>query len=272
MLQQKGLSLVELMIALLLGSLLAIAATQLFIVNRHTDNLQSGIAGVQDNGRFAFDYMSRSFMEAGLGEEEPIVPFILDGSTFNPGTPSKAEVTDDDKYDSVAYEVNGGKDCVGNALTGYKRFHVLADADGKRLVCTSYEFDTGTNSWSFDDSGPLIDNIESFQVLYGVDFDSADEVGYGSADVYTNATRLKSMATQLKKGSVRIVSVRFSVLLVSDEKVTLDPEYAPDAIDVLDQRYVQGDVTDGLAINFEDGRMYRTYGSTVAIRNLVGGI
>lgn len=275
--RQNGLSLVELMIALLLGSLLTIAATQLFLVNRQTDNLQMGIAGVQDSGRFAFDFLSRSLMEAGQGEEEPIVPFVLDGvAQFNSAS---AEIADGDKYDTVVFEVIAGKDCLGNALTGYKRFYVLDDADGKRLICTSFEFGVqpdedgnDVEGWYADDRGTLIDNIEAFQVLYGLDFNSASEDGYGSADLYTNATQAKALKSELNKGDIRIVSVRFSVLLASDEKVTLDTELAPDAIDVLDQQYVQGDATEGGAINFEDGRLYRTYSSTVAIRNLIGGI
>ncbi|MBA57223.1 MAG: hypothetical protein CMK89_22475 [Pseudomonadales bacterium] len=276
MFHQKGLSLIELMIALVLGSLLTIAATQLFLVGRQTDNLQTGIAAVQDNGRFAFDYVSRSLMEAGMGIDEPIVPFALDGEgQFNS---SDAEIADGDKFDTVVYEVVGGKDCLGNDLTGYKRFYVNDDADGKRLMCGSYEHsDTDADgntvdTWTPDDSGTLIDNVESFQVLYGLDFDTADNAGYGAADVYTNATQLKALKDDVDKGNVRIVSVRFSVLLASDEKVTLDPELAPEAIDVLDQRYIQGDVTEGNTINFRDGRLYRTYGSTVAIRNLIGGL
>ena len=276
MFHQKGLSLIELMIALMLGSLLTIAATQLFLVGRQTDNLQTGIASVQDNGRFAFDYVSRSLMEAGMGIDEPIVPFALDGE--GQFKSSDAEIADGEKFDTVVYEVVDGKDCLGNDLTGYKRFYVNDDSDGKRLMCGSFEYsDTDADgntvdTWTPDDSGTLIDNVESFQVLYGLDFDTADSVGYGAADVYTNATQLKALKSDVIKGDVRIVSVRFSVLLASDEKVTLDPELAPQAIDVLDQRYIQGDVTEGNTINFRDGRLYRTYGSTVAIRNLIGGL
>lgn len=277
MLRQKGLSLVELMIAMLLGSLLTIAATQLFLVNRQTDNLQLGIAGIQDNGRFAFDFVSRSLMEAGKGVEEPIVPFVLDGlDRFNS---SSAEIADGVKYDTIVYEVVAGKDCLGNDLTGYKRFYVLDDSEGKRLVCTSFEYEktvdedgNDVDTWAADDKGTLIDNVEAFQVLYGLDFNEPSEEGFGSADLYTNATQVKQLKSELEKGDVRIVSVRFSVLLASDETVTLDSELAPEALDVLDQRYVQGEAAEGQSINFEDGRLYRSYGSTVAIRNLVGGL
>ena len=48
----QGLSLVELMVALLLGSFVAVAATQLFLINQSTNNLQNGLSSVQDQGRY----------------------------------------------------------------------------------------------------------------------------------------------------------------------------------------------------------------------------
>lgn len=278
MLRQKGLSLIELMIALLLGSLLTIAATQLFLVNRQTENLQLGIAGIQDNGRFAFDFISRSLMEAGMGVDEPIMPFVLDGSELDPDDADAAEIGDGVKYDSIVYRVYTGKDCRGNDFTGYKRFYVKDDSEGKRLFCAAYKFSKeevdGEMVGTYDGtglSGTLIDNVESFQVLYGLDFNEPRDAGYGIADIYTDATQLKEMKDSLNKGEIRIVSVRFSVLLASDVRVTLDPDLAPDSIDVLDKSYSQGDGSAD-TVDFEDGRLYRTYGSTVAIRNLVSGL
>lgn len=276
---QKGLSLIELMIALLLGSLLTLAAVQLFLVNRQTQNLQIGIADVQDNGRFAFDVLSRSLMSAGDGDGEPIVPFILNGNRFNSSTPGNAEIGDGVKYDQIAFELISGRDCIGNELTGYKRFHVLDDDDGKRLVCTSYEYSEEENDegemeggWQADESGSLIDNIEAFQVLYGLDFDRAGDVGYDIADLYSNATQTKALSADINAGRVRIVSVRFSVLVASDDPVTLQSDYSIDSIAVLDRAYVQGDGSEDSGINFDDRRLYRTYGSTVAVRNMVRGI
>jgi len=277
----KGLSLVELMVALALGSLVTIATTQLFLVNRQTENLQLGIASVQENGRFVFDYLSRQFMSAGYSEGEPIVPFVVDGTSFN-----NLEIDDGTKFDTVVFEVLDGQDCLGNALTGFKKFYVKNDALGNRLVCTAYEKnaadpEAGTDTdegagesaaedeWSADDSGPLVDNVEAFQVLYGIDFDRQSDEGYGYANVYTNAQQTKALFDGGE--AVRIVSVRFAILIASDSLVTLDNTNARESIDVLDQSYVQGeqDGKNSNQINFADGRMYRTYGATVALRNVV---
>ncbi len=273
MIRQNGLSLVELMIALLLSSLLTVAATQLFLVNRQTENLQMGISSVQDNGRFAFDYVSRAFMEAGHGQPDAIVPFILDGTPFN-YTPGDAEISDGAKYDQVVFEVVNGRDCLGGTMTGYKRYHVRTDGGLNRLSCDALAYSETTNEsgeletgYTQASSGPLIDNVEAFQVMYGVDFDQPNDEGYGLADLYTNATQLKAIESDVTAGAARIVSVRFSVLIASDGRVTLETETAPDSITLLDKTFSQGN---GSAdINFEDGRLYRTYSSTVALRNLV---
>ncbi|MAR89495.1 MAG: PilW family protein [Pseudomonadota bacterium] len=278
MIAMRGLSLVELMIALLLGSLLTIAATQLFLVNRQTENLQLGIAGVQDNGRFAFDYISRAFMEAGHHPSEAIVPFVLDETPYAADV-DDAEILDGVQFDTVTYEVVEGRDCYGQSpFTGIKRFRV-AQVDGiNRLNCAAFSFQTGTNPdgtafsfWGSAGAGALIDNVVAFQVLYGLDFDGPEDDGYGRADLYTNATRTKALASDINAGNIRIVSLRFGVLLSSDARVSLDPDFSPDAITLLDQTYTQGD-NGGSEVDFEDGRLYRTYSSTVALRNLVSSL
>ncbi|WP_444892736.1 PilW family protein [Microbulbifer sp. TRSA001] len=56
---QKGLSLVELMIGILLGSLLLLGVLQIFQSNSDTFRMQEGFSRVQENGRFAVDLLSR---------------------------------------------------------------------------------------------------------------------------------------------------------------------------------------------------------------------
>lgn len=269
----KGLSLVELMVALALGSLVTLATTQLFLVNRQTENLQQGIASVQENGRFVFDYLSRQLMSAGYSEGEAIVPFVVDGNGFGGD-----EITDGIKFDTVVLEVLDGKDCLGNDLTGFKKIYVKGDDLGNRLLCASYEKgaadDDGEEQWTIDDSGPLVDNVESFQVLYGLDFDDRNDDGFGYADIYTSAEQTKAVFDA--GDDARIVSVRFAILIASDAQVTLDDSTARERIQILDQVYEQGAVGASHKqrgqleqIDFTDGRMYRTYGATVALRNVV---
>lgn len=240
---RNGFSLVELMVALLLGSLISIAATQLFLVNRQADNLQQGLAAVQDQGRFIFDFLSRDLMQAGHDPLESVVPFVFADHDGHVGV-------DGDRYDTLVMRVNDGVGCVSNSdFTGIKKYHV---GNSKNLICAEFE-QVGTD-WVARNSESLIDNVEGFQVLYGLDYQSLGATGYGQADAYVPAS-LADDAAQ------RIVSVRFGVLLGSDRVVGFERDRGPESFTLLDQAISTDDVDP------RDGRLFRAYTSTVALRN-----
>ncbi|WP_235872522.1 PilW family protein [Pseudoxanthomonas winnipegensis] len=60
-----GLSLIELMIALLIGSILMLGVIQVFSASRNAYQLSQGMARVQENGRFAMDYLQRDVRMVG---------------------------------------------------------------------------------------------------------------------------------------------------------------------------------------------------------------
>ena len=252
---RNGFSIVELMVALLLGSLIAIAATQLFLVNRQTSNLQQGIASVQDQGRFAMDYISRDLMQAGHDPAGAVQPFVFTGDD--------EEISkDDDKYDLIAFQVRNGFDCLGNtSYFGLKIYSVV----GKGLRCTY----TSSSPPGRQVSGTIIDGVEAFQVQYGIDYDKFGEAGYGQADVYTDATAASSLISGASKK--RIVSARFALLLSSTGVVSTDTAALPaSSIDVLDKTYEAG--TGDSNVKLRDGRLYRVFSTTVTIRNQVDQI
>lgn len=61
----RGLTLVELMIALMLGLLVVGSASAIFISNRQTYRATEGLGRLQENGRIAFELMARDLREAG---------------------------------------------------------------------------------------------------------------------------------------------------------------------------------------------------------------
>lgn len=61
----RGLSLIELMIALLIGSLLVLGLVQIFSASRTAYQLSQGIARNQESSRFAVDFLSRDLRMAG---------------------------------------------------------------------------------------------------------------------------------------------------------------------------------------------------------------
>ena len=60
-----GLSLIELMIALLIGTILVLGLVQVFSASRAAYQLSQGIARNQENARFALDFLSRDLRMAG---------------------------------------------------------------------------------------------------------------------------------------------------------------------------------------------------------------
>src|SRR5690606_21928152 len=60
-----GLSLIELMIALAIGSLLILALVEVFAASRAAYMLATGLARTQENGRFAIDILQRDLRMAG---------------------------------------------------------------------------------------------------------------------------------------------------------------------------------------------------------------
>lgn len=63
--QQTGLSLIELMIAMLIGLLLVIGMIQIFGASRATYQMQDGLSRVQESGRFATQYLQRQLRMVG---------------------------------------------------------------------------------------------------------------------------------------------------------------------------------------------------------------
>lgn len=70
---QQGYTLIELMVALVLGLLISAAAIQLFITSQNTFSLQQGGADVQDSSIFGLELMSRNVRMANYGGGRPVM-------------------------------------------------------------------------------------------------------------------------------------------------------------------------------------------------------
>lgn len=94
--RQAGLSLVELMIAMVIGLLLMLGVIQIFIASQAASRLSEGVARVQENGRFALDFLERDVRMVGhmgcVNDQGHIVrelgsPRISTGATAGNGSP-----------------------------------------------------------------------------------------------------------------------------------------------------------------------------------------
>nr|WP_298144328.1 PilW family protein [uncultured Pseudomonas sp.] len=67
--QQKGLSLIELLVALVLGLLITAAVLQIFLASKQTYSTNNALSRVQESGRFAIDFLTNDIRNAGYHGE-----------------------------------------------------------------------------------------------------------------------------------------------------------------------------------------------------------
>ena len=83
--RQEGVTLVELMVALLLGLVLTAGCIQVFLSNRATYSFNEGLSRLQENGRFALDTLSYRIRMAGFVgcvSSVPVVNNLNDSTTL----------------------------------------------------------------------------------------------------------------------------------------------------------------------------------------------
>ena len=86
---QRGFTLVELMLALLLGLLVAIAAGGIFLSNRRVYGTTEGLNRIQENQRTAFELLARDIREAGVNpclkftpSQRPVMQIVAPDADF----------------------------------------------------------------------------------------------------------------------------------------------------------------------------------------------
>ena len=214
-LAQAGLTLIELMVAMALGLLIALAAAAALLVSRQGFFAVDAGSQLRDNARYAQDIVQRVGVQAGFKnvfftsatnaprDTAPHVFGINDAkrTTTNGWDESSGWGTNDAGKNSdilvlraqtsTASAVSTASDgtmidCLGVApaavpTSEYDRFisilHVQASSDGEPALMCSREAAGG----GFE-AQPLVQGVESFQVLYGVDNVVANTAPTGTTD------------------------------------------------------------------------------------------
>lgn len=198
---QAGLTLVELMISMTVGLLIAAAATALLLSTKSGYIAQDDAAHIHDTGRHAIEIISRAVRQAAYGNwdtlEAPVVDASaiganlagldarsLKSSTPGIGSPVSKSINGSDVL-AVRFFGSGSGDngdstmtnCAGFGISaassvqdvddsrGWSIFYVAEDASGEPELYCKYR---GSSGWSVQS---IASGIESFQVLYGLDSD-----------------------------------------------------------------------------------------------------
>jgi type IV pilus assembly protein PilW len=150
-----GLTLVELMIALMLGLLVVGSASAIFISNRQTYRATEGLGRVQENGRMAFELMARDLREAGgnpCGNADRKEPLKLVNVLNSPGSNWWSNWNNG----IIGYEAAMGA-APANRVAGTDAVDLMSGDNSSGVtvvqhVATSAQFKLNTVNHSLDDS------------------------------------------------------------------------------------------------------------------------
>lgn len=279
----RGFGLVELMLSLAIGTLLALAASAM-LAGAHAGYLRHGAgARLDDSGRQALAMMARAVRQAGYaGAGAPPWPAAmtgLDASGVAPNShgidgPRPAAVNGSDVL-AVRFAgagAGGGDgsmtDCAGFAIgagdEGWSIFHVATGTDGEGELRCKYR---GGSGWGAD---AIVRGVDSLQILYGID---TDDPADGVPNRYLSATQVAAHDAAGGKGWSRVASVRIALLLHGERHS--DPGAPPATHDLFGSGYtaIAGGRDAGVVFDekvlpaLQRQRVRRVVGATVFVRN-----
>ncbi len=171
--RHRGFSLIELMIALVIGLFLMLGVIQIFAGSRLSYQVHEGIGRIQENGRFGIEILSRQIRMAGYRSSFRLSDAtvfgvgnrIIDGRNNVAGGGADSVVAGSDKLIIRYQGATDGTtvDCLGNALgggtTGVMVFMVNAN---RALHCA-------VNPGNIDTAvgQPLLEGVTDMQLLFG---------------------------------------------------------------------------------------------------------
>ena len=181
---EQGFSLIEIMIALLIGLILAVAVGQVLLSNREAYKTQDDLSRMQEDARFALETMSRAIRMAGYKGNGSTAVFAnptLDGTdagTANGSDSLIVRFAGSDKLGVPGTADGSVVDCLGNGVPlntiSYNQFYIAPDPANNNepsLFCDNT--DDGTQNGTV-----LIPGVESMQILWGEDTDADGDPNY----------------------------------------------------------------------------------------------
>ena len=224
---EQGFSLVELMVAMVIGLIVLLVVGTLFMNSRQTYLAQDANSRLQENARYATELFGRQVRTAGynainFNPLSGVNLFATPASYEFTGTPIKGVGAD-----SITLSFDGTKDCLGQAAT--RPVNVFSVNGSSQLQCAS-----GGNT------GVILDDVEAMLVTYR----EKDKTTYDVAGAVTMDN---------------VSSVRICLLLRA--KADSDKRAIESGVN---QSYVD---CSGAAATKSDGYIRRAVTMTVALRN-----
>ena len=162
---QRGFTLVELMVALAIGSIIVLGATSVFTSTLRSFTIQNGLSDANETGRYAMQYLARHIRMAGYRDSQWERGVLPNSIAFTNGTSDTITVTYQSRFGcnlvptATVTEVDNVFDVVGGALRcngrtiidGVEEMQVFLgqDTDGDNIV--NKYIDAGTAGVDMDD-------------------------------------------------------------------------------------------------------------------------
>lgn len=273
---QKGFTLVELMIAAVIGLFLMASLMNLFITTNKSITLSEALSQNQEAGRFAMNYMTKFIRQAGYSaDSEDNVPPILINSfatacavdACSSNNPIGAISAKGDRLaiPTVASATLASKSCtgtdVGGPLNGKQLianvFWVSDEVDTENeLRCRTYDYANGI--W-LDNAVSIVDNIESFEFQLGL----AESESNRNVARYLNVdTIITDTTAQFTVNLIR--SIRVSLLTSSQDNLNENKVQSS----IGSRRYI---VLDGPLITTDenDSNLRQVFSNTIELPNMI---
>jgi type IV pilus assembly protein PilW len=268
----RAFTLVELMVAMTLGIVLLGLILQIFMAVRSGSLLQDGLARVQEQGRIAINLVSQEVRKTGFRKPvwvDPLTGYHPITSNSVNGASGANDTLQIMYLDAVSclnvLNVNLDPDLLEPKAL-YKRITFSVDADEKLQWSCDYGASPATLSTEISNQ-TIIEGVESFQILYGVDTDLPIDFSvnnWATADEFNPETSicLQSLSMCMSEGlsgsitSGVPVSLQIGLLLRSPDPV---------AGNIDSQTFNVLDVSVSAA---NDTLIRKLYTTTITLRNL----
>lgn len=238
---ETGLTLIELMVAMLLGLLLTAAVIQVFAGSRSSNTVQAGMSRLQENARFALDALARDIGNAGFtrsffrlpdGSENARITLANSRNNVSVNAPLGFLIEAFTASDTIEVNYESATDCLGastpNGIAS-NRYYL----DGTDLMCL------GNGSAT---PGLIAEHVENLQFLYGVDTDEDR-----AANVFMTADNLTDPSL--------VVAVKVALLASTGDSVGMNSDTRHSLLDIP-------------AVGpFSDRRLRQVFSRTIMLRN-----
>ncbi len=268
-----GMTIIELMVAMVLGLLLAAVIIILYSSAKASYRTQDGLTRIQEDGRIAVQLIGEEVRKAGY--RKPVWNDPLDG--YSPVTAGSTNGASNGN-DTLQFMYMSDTDCTGTVNTtidpetaepvaDYKQ--VTFAVDGNGILRWSCAFGTDPAGLTLQSSNqPVIDGVESFQVLYGVDTDFPPDF---SINAWTTADNINPEASVCMQSQYLCeaggllnemldgvpVAIRLALLIASPEAA--DSTGGSQSFEVLDVP---------VTASGDSGLMRKVYSTTITLRNM----